>query len=349
MDESGAALGKRGAMLINNVSDVTGDAQKWYDKVMLTRSLPKLSHRPFCQIRPIPRNEGTMAQFRGFNSLPIAGRLADDGLTPTGKKPSTQTIYAELIGHGDLLIYTDLLSYTTRDPLLSEFAELLGEQQGLTLDSEIRDEMASGTNVRKSLRCWGLTDSKRAITNADVEASVRMLEGEDIPKVTRMVSPTESCQAKPVPASYYALSHSHNRQNITALTGFVRFEEYASHAEDLPGDMEEIGMISPVRFVLTTNAKVFESAGLTGAAAAGMVTSGSDLTDVYTTIVLSQNAMGNIPLQKGSFSSIVKKLSSGGVENGLNRRGSMGGIAYDANKILNEAGIIRIEHAVKAL
>ena len=71
-----------------------------------------------------------------------------------------------------------------------------------------------------------------------------------------------------------------------------------------------------VRFVESTEAKIFAKAGATG--------TGSDKIDVYSTLILGANAYGITDVEGGGLETIVKQLGSGGTADPLNQRATAG-------------------------
>ncbi|MFR4972533.1 MAG: N4-gp56 family major capsid protein [Butyricicoccus pullicaecorum] len=92
----------------------------------------------------------------------------------------------------------------------------------------------------------------------------------------------------------------------------------------------EIGKIENVRFVETSEAKVFEGAGAEGC-------------DVYATLILGDNAYGTTEIEGGGLTLIVKQLGSGGASDPLDQRASVAWKATKAAVRLQEAYMVRIE------
>ena len=86
----------------------------------------------------------------------------------------------------------------------------------------------------------------------------------------------------------------------------------------------EIGRIAGVRFVETTEAKIF-----TGG--------------VYSTLVLADNAYGVTDVEGGGLQHIVKQLGSAGTADPLNQRASVGWKAIKTAERLVEQFMVRIE------
>ena len=137
-------------------------------------------------------------------------------------------------------------------------------------------------------------------------------------------------------------------QNTTKINGYYIGIIHPDTAFDLTNDPEwkdmskyttpdlqfegEIGMVAGVRFVETTEAKVFAKAG------AGNI-------DVYSTLILGDNAYGVTEVTGGGLETIVKQLGSGGTSDPLNQRATVGWKAVKTAERLVEEYMVRIETA----
>jgi N4-gp56 family major capsid protein len=330
-------------MILTTTSDVNVNIQGHYDRNLIDRALPLLLHDRFAQVRPIPKNSGTMITFRAYGSLPVASQLTE-GVTPEGKKATTSDISTTLVQFGDYIGYSDWLSMTSLDPTLVEFSELLGEQAGDTLDQYHRDNLVSGTNVRYAGGVSARASINAAPSKDDLESIVRTLEGNNCKKLRDMIAPTTKVSTSPIRAAYIAIAHTDARQDLEAVPGFVPVEQYPSQSGVLEGEM---GSFKGIRFLGTTNAKIHTASG--SATLNDMVSSDDTNVDVYVTMVFGKNYYGTVPLQKKSISNIVKKLGSGGTNDALNQRGTSGWKAFTGGKILDDDNGVRFEHAVSDL
>ena len=94
----------------------------------------------------------------------------------------------------------------------------------------------------------------------------------------------------------------------------------------------EIGKIAGVRFVETTEAKIWASAGSGGKS-------------VYSTLVLADNAYGVTEIEGGGLRHIVKQLGSAGTSDPLDQRATVGWKAMKVAERLVEQFMVRIESA----
>lgn len=94
----------------------------------------------------------------------------------------------------------------------------------------------------------------------------------------------------------------------------------------------EVGKIAGCRFVETTEAKIFAKAGATSG-------------DVYSTLVLGDNAYGVTEIEGGGLQHITKQLGSSGTSDPLNQRATAGWKAIKTAERLVENYMVRIETA----
>jgi len=332
-----------GALTKTGTSGTTGqisvNLQGYYDRNLLERALPALLYGKFGQVRPIPKNSGTRINFRRYESLAAATTALTEGTTPAGSQLTVTDIYATIQQYGDFVTLTDWLIETGLDPVLVEAGEILGEQAGLTIDTLDRDVLVAGTNVRYANGVADRASVVAAISANDINQAIRTLEGADAKKIRQMIDGTTKVGTRPIRPAYIGITHVDCRYDLESLSGWIPVEEYASKGDVME---EEIGSYKGVRFLATSNAKVWQDAG--GTAGSMISTSGTNA-DVYCTLILAKDAYGVIPLNKKSIKNIIKQLGSAGTEDPLDQRATSGWKAAHVCKILNDDFLIRIEHA----
>lgn len=331
--------------LITGTSDVAVNLQGHYDRNLLERALPALIHSRFAQVRPLPKNAGTRINFRRYGSLAVNTTPLTEGVTPTGKKLTTTDIYALVKQYGDFITISDWVSMTGLDPILVEGGEVLAEQMGLSVDTLDRDVYIAGTNVRFANSVNGRGNVATAVAIADVKAAIRTLEGANAKKLRTMIVAGAKIATRPIAPGFYGITHTNCRQDYEALSGFTKVEEYASQKGVME---EEIGTWGNLRIIVTTNAKVILAGGVS-VAQTGLVAANGINIDVYTTLIFAANAVGNVPLQKGSVKNIIKKMGSAGTEDPLDQRSTSGWKVARTAKILNDDFLLRIEHGATDL
>jgi N4-gp56 family major capsid protein len=144
------------------------------------------------------------------------------------------------------------------------------------------------------------------------------------------IDPSTQYNTVPLRASFVGIMHPRTVKNAEKDAQWTPAEKY-SNKSDL---MEyEAGSFPGVRFVETTNAKVFAAGGYGGV-------------DVYSTIIFGRNAYAMTRISTMTLQNIVKPLGSGGTTDPLNQRATSGWKLSFVGKILQQPWIIRVEHGV---
>ena len=309
---------------MTNKTQIPDEVSAFYDRTLLDRAVALFVHTMFAQVRDLPKNAGTSTiKFRRYGNLSAATTPLTEGQTPAGSDLSVTDITATVAQYGDFTTVTDVVDYSSQDPVLMEAAEILGDQAGDTLDQLTRDVLAAGTSV--SYSGTGNTQNSHVaagdvIDKADITAAVTTLKLNNAKKITRMIDPSTGYNTTPINAAYIGIVHPNIANTIRGLTGFVPVEQYPSGRKAMEG---EIGYIEEVRFIETTNAKVFTGAGTSGI-------------DVYGTLIMGMNAYGISRISGEAMKNIVKPLGSGGTEDPLDQRATSGWKATFVAKILND-------------
>jgi N4-gp56 family major capsid protein len=321
---------------MNTISNIAYPINNYYDKQLLVRAVPSLLHDLWGQVRDIPSNMTNVIKFRRYNSLSVATTPLTEGTTPSGSDLSVTDITAVVKQYGDFITVTDILTLTGLDPILMEAAQVLGEQAGQTLDVITREVLVAGTNVHYSDATIPQVNAARSsvtssdvIAALDIDTAVLTLKSANAMKIKNMVKPDAGYETRPVNACYVGLVHPKIAYTVKGFTGFIPVEKYASKADLMPA---EIGSYGEVRFVETTQAKVFEGEGASSI-------------DVYATLIFGANAYGVTKINGLSLENIVKPLGSAGTADPLNQRATSGWKATKTAAILNELFMIRIESA----
>jgi len=331
--------------IITAKSDVSPEIQGYYDRNLLERVGPALHHGRFGQVRPLPKKQGARINFRRYGSLAVATTPLTEGVTPSGKKLTSSTIYAVVKQYGDFVTITDWVSMTGLDNTLLEAGEILGDQAGETMDILDRDVLLGCTTVRYANGEAARTSIATALGKVDLDSVVRTLEGNNAKKIRTMITAGKSVATVGIRAAFIGITHTHCRKDIEALPGFTPVKEYASQKDVLP---DEIGEAEGIRFILTTAGKITVDAGA-AVGSTGLVSTSASQVDVYHTILLGQNAYGVVPLQKKSIKNIVKAMGSAGTEDPLDQRATSGWKTATTTKILNDEFMAVIEHGVTSV
>lgn len=295
-------------------SGLTDEMKTYYSDYLIDNATPKLVHDQFGQKHPIPKNGGKTIEFRKYSPLPKLTTPISEGVTPDGQSLTMSTIEATVAQYGGYITLSDVLLLTAIDNNLVQATKLLGAQAGSTLDTITREVLNGGTNV---IFCG----DKEA--REDLDAS-SLLTVDDIKKAVRLL---KNQNAEQINGSWVGIIHPDIAYDLTNDPAWKDVKTYSDPDDLYEG---EIGKIFGVRFVETTEAKVWAGAGAGGRA-------------VYSTLILGDNAYGVTEISGGGLQHIVKQLGSAGTGDPLDQRATAGWKATKVAERLVENYMVRIE------
>lgn len=309
--------------LLNNsttppYNDLSPEMKTFYDKVLLKFARPNLVHDQFAQIKNIPKNGGKTIEFRKYTQLEKMLTPLTEGVTPNGQNLNVTTLTATVNQYGGYIELSDVLLLTAIDNNLTEAIELLGDQAGRTLDTITREVLVGGTNV-----IYGSGDTVTARTA--LTSAMKLTVGD----IKRAVRKLKVNLAKKIDGYYVAIVHPDVAYDIMNDPEWVSASEYAGSTQIFEG---EIGKLYGVRFIETTEAKIWAQAGASNIS-------------VYATLVMGKNAYGTTSVEGGGLETIVKQLGSAGTADPLNQRATAGWKAIKTAEILADEYLVRIESA----
>ena len=170
-------------MSINTTANTAGTTKlnkTFYDRQLLESAKTRFVHAKYGQKRPIPKNSGKRVEFRKWNLFDAndAMEALQEGVTPASQALSQSNVEVEVAQYGAYVEVSDLLDMTGYDQVISESAELLGEQLGTVVEWVTRDAMNAGTNVQYANGKSGRGEITAAdkLTVAEIRKAVRTLK-----------------------------------------------------------------------------------------------------------------------------------------------------------------------------
>lgn len=304
--------------------ELSGEMKTFYSDYLIDMAEPELVHDQFGQKHAIPQNGGKTIEFRKYDPLPKALTPLTEGVTPNGQKLSMGVVSATVKQYGGFIELSDILLLTAVDNNLVQATKLLGSQAGRTLDTITREVLNGGTNVQYA---EGQVTSRAALVGGNADATKNhYLTVDAVRKAVRFL---KVMNAPRINGYYVGVIHPDVAYDLMNDPKWVNVKTYA----DPDGIYEgEIGKIEGVRFVETSEAKVF-----TGEGAGGR--------DVYSTLILGSDAYGVTEVSGGGLQHIIKQLGSAGTADPLDQRATAGWKATKAAERLVEAYMVRIETA----
>jgi N4-gp56 family major capsid protein len=307
---------------VNTYAELNPAAQAYYDKQLLKRLQPNLVFAKYGQKRPIPRKAGATVNYRRYTRLPVSTIPIVEGVTPAALPIASESVTAVVEEHGDWTPLYDFIDMAGIDPTMEEYTNVLGDLAGEKIDTIIRDKIKVGTNIyRVNGRATRVTIAAGDIMNGATMRRIRRIMSRN------NVRPVAGAGA------YLAFVHPDVADDIMGDSAWVNAKHYADPKAVIAG---EIGELYGVRYIVSTMAPIFAGEG------AGAI-------DVYGTLVIGEGAYA-IPDIAGSSKpqTIVQPIGSGGAEDPLKQRGSVGFKTFLTAARLDELCILRVESSVSA-
>ena len=310
-------------------NDLSPEMKTFYDMTLLDYAQAALVHDQFGQKRPIPKNGGKQIEFRAFTPLAKALTALTEGVTPNGNILDVTTITAQVAQYGDFIVQSDVLELTAIDNTVLEATKLLGRQAGLTLDTITRNVLVAGTNVMYCPKIDASTGAETEVTSrANLDATAVLT----VDMVERVVAELRAQNAPTINGDYVAIIHPYVAYDLMRDPDWRDPHKYVDTTNLYEG---EIGKIAGVRFVQTTEAKIWTGTGCpTGLA-------------VFATLFIGDGAYGVTEVSGGGLQTIVKQKGSAGTADPLDQRSSVGWKALKTAEILLPTYLIRVESCSK--
>jgi len=319
-------------MNLTSTTQVDPAVSVYYDRILLSRALPKLVHNRWAQKKSIKSKSGTMIKFRRYNSLSDATTPLVEGTPPPGQQGNKTDLTAIASQYGDFVHITDVVDLTVEDAVLTEFNILLGEQMGKTYDTLTRDILvacATTTACAAGKNAHAPTE----ITDSDLGAAVDVLIGNNADYLTGVIKASTGVGTLPLAASFGGIFHSDLRTDFTGLDSWLPIEKYPN-----PGAAEsyEEGRTDKIRWLMTTNAsRIYHGIG------------GAHY--LYNLLIFGKEAYGTIDIEGGNVKSIIKDFGTGGTKDALNQECTAGWKGWWVAKILNDTFMFNLTASLSSI
>ena len=296
---------------------LSAEMKTFYDMTLIDEATSNLVHDQFGQKRPIPANGGKTIEFRKFAPLAKATTPLTEGVTPDGKSLAVSTITATVNQYGDYITQSDVLELTSLDNTILEATKLLGRQAGVTLDTVVRDVLQSGTNVTYCPKVAEGGAETAVTSRANLDNTCQLT----VKVIQQVVAKLRGQNAPTIGGKYVAIIHPYVAYDLMRDPEWIEAHKYTNSTNLYEG---EIGEIAGVRFVQTTEAKIYEGG-------------------VFGTLIMGDGAYGVTEITGGGLQTIVKQKGSAGTADPLDQRSSVGWKAIKTAELLIPNYIVRVE------
>lgn len=294
---------------------LTPGMQTYYNRELLRTFEPHLVHLQFGENYRMPMNSGITMNMRKM--IPVAAKTTalEEGNPGEGKMLAEVAVTTTIQQFGDFALCSDWLDMVHLDENITRRIQRFGDAGARSVDAMVRDELATCTNV---IYAGGKT-ARAQLTAAD------KLTSKELRKAVRTLKKN---LAEKFNGYYVAIVGPDTVYDLQEDDAWVKVSEYQDKENIYTG---EVGRLFGIRFVESTEAKIFEGAGASSA-------------DVASVIVLGRYAYGLTSLKGNKPRVVVKTAGSAGTADPLDQISSVGWkLDGFAAKLLQPEFAVRIE------
>ena len=314
---------------------LSAEMKTYYGMELLENAKPQLVHNQFAATKGLPAGGGKTVEWRKFGAFDKALKPLTEGVTPDGSGISVSYITKELAQYGDYTTVSDMLDLTAIDDVVLEITDRHGSNMGLTLDTVTRNEIQQGKQVIYAPKI-GSDGTKTDVTSRmTLDKDCRMTSE----LVAKAATQLKKMNAPTFDGKYVCIIHPSVAFDLRQDEAWIAAHQYAGATELFSG---EIGELHGVRFIETTEAKIFNGEGCPVKTEADE-SKGTPAVyySVYATLFLGKDAYGMIDPEGGNLEMIIK--DKGQVGGPLNQFSTLGYKFSSAAKILYEDRMVRVE------
>lgn len=276
-------------------SALSAGMQTYYNRELLRTFEPNLVHLQFGDEHRMPPHSGLVMNMRKLIPLETNTKALSEGDPGESVMLAETEVTVQLQQCGEYARCTDKLDLTHLDMDIMRRTKLFGDAGARSIDAVVREELAKCANVIYA----GGKASRAELTAADKLTSREL---------RKAVKTLKKNHAQTFGGYFVAIIGPDTMYDLQEDEAFVKVSQYQDKENIYTG---EVGRLFGVRLVETTEAKIFEGAGASGA-------------DVASVIVLGQYAYGVTSLKGAKPRVIVKPAGSAGTADPLDQISTVG-------------------------
>ena len=276
-------------------SALSAGMQTYYNRELLRTFEPNLVHLQFGDEHRMPPHSGLVMNMRKLIPLETNTKALSEGDPGESVMLAETEVTVQLQQYGEYAGCTDKLDVSHLDMDIMRRTKLFGDAGARSIDAVVREELAKCANVIYA----GGKASRAELTAADKLTSREL---------RKAVKTLKKNHAQTFGGYFVAIIGPDTMYDLQEDEAFVKVSQYQDKENIYTG---EVGRLFGVRLVETTEAKIFEGAGASGA-------------DVASVIVLGQYAYGVTSLKGAKPRVIVKPAGSAGTADPLDQISTVG-------------------------
>lgn len=301
-------------MAADTTATLTGEMMTFLEKTFLERSKAKQIHSQGAKVKKHSRNSGKSIVFNRYSPLAVATTALTEATNPAEANLTGATVTATVAEYGNFVKVSSLLYGTSIDREAKEKTEVVSQNAGETLDTLVRNELASGATTQ-------FAGGKAALTAV---AASDVLSSTEVRKAVRTLKKNNAITygdgyflGKLGPDTVYNLQADG--------TTWINVATYKDSAKEIYTG--EVGKLFGVRFIEASSNQYNESS----------------TTTVYSNFIHGQEAFATVDLDGSNSELIIKVSDKSDTGNPLNMFMTAGWKATFATKTLNSNWLVNIK------
>ena len=244
-----------GEMNTQTTGGLSAEMKTYYGMELLENARPQLVHNQFAATKGLPVGGGKTVEWRKFGAFDKALTPLAEGVTPDGSGISVSYITKELAQYGDYTTVSDMLDLTAIDDVVLEITDRHGANMGLTLDTVTRNEIQQGRQVIYAPRQESDGKKTEVVSRYALDGSCKITSE----LVAKAATQLKKMNAPTFEGKYVCILHPSVAFDLRQDEAWIAAHQYAAATELFSG---EIGELHGVRFVETTEAKIYRGGDL---------------------------------------------------------------------------------------
>ncbi len=334
--------------MLNTYGHITEQTAGKAAAVLLKRLQGLVLWERFIQVDALGKNKTRTKTWRRYNPFPDITAPLSEGVTPPGQELTYTDYNATLEQWGAVSKLTDVIQDTHTDPVLNQMFKLAGEQAAKTLERVRQNTFQGGSNVYYAGAVTSRATVDGPVQRGDLRKVTRAFGRFNIEMISEIIKASQKISTQPISSAYFAIGHTDLKPDLQGVSGYVPVAEYADSNMRIKG---EVGAIDDIRFCLTSLATPWETSGASGTIylSGGAAVAVAAQADVYPLCIFGRDFGAGVRLQgANAIQPIVLNPNNPAPGDELGQRGSVGWKTMQANVILQQMAIARLEVAATA-
>jgi len=304
-------------MAADTTLTLTGEMMTFLAKTFLERSKAALPHAEGAKKRVHSRNSGKTMTWNRYSPLAAATTALSEATNPSESNLTGGTVSATVAEYGNWVKISSLLYGTSIDAAAKEKTEVLAQNASETIDTLVRNELASGatTQFAGGKAYLSLVAASDVLSTTEIRKAVKTLK-----KNNALTYEDGYFLGKIGPDTAYSLQGDN--------TTWIDVSKYAKATQVFKG---EVGKLFGTRFIEASSNQYFDD------------NAGASSADIYSNFIHGKEAFGTVDLSGDNVRLIVKNSDKGDTANPLNMFMTIGWKATFATKTLNPNWIVNIK------